>query len=205
MRNRGFFIVFEGIDGSGKSTHIKLLENKFKQKGFQVCLTKEYTDNPIGKLIGSYAVGGERSLSPETEALLFAADRREHTNEINRILNQNKTVISDRYIHSSLAYQGALGLSLEWIRTLNRFALKPDLVLFLDIDPTSSLKRLKQREQTVFEEADYLKLVREIYLKFVKEGSIVKVNAEKSIDEIQHVITSHVEKLITPEQHLTQI
>ena len=199
MRKRGFFIVFEGIDGSGKSTHIKLLEKKLKQKGFQVCLTKEYTDNPVGKLIESYAVGGERSLSPETEALLFAADRREHTDEINRILDQNKTVISDRYIHSSLAYQGALGLSLEWIRSLNRFALKPDLVLFLDINPESSLKRLQEREQTVFEEAHYLKLVREIYLKFVEEGSIIRIDADKSIDEIHHEIMSHIENLMTSE------
>ncbi len=199
MRKRGLFIVFEGIDGSGKSTHIKLLEKKLKQRGFQVFLTKEYTDNPVGKLIDSYAVGGDRSLSPETEALLFAADRREHTDEINRILDQNKTVISDRYIHSSLAYQGALGLSLEWIRTLNRFALKPDIVLFLDIDPESSLKRLQEREQTVFEEAHYLKLVRNIYLKFVEEGSIVKIDAEKSIDEIHHEIMSHIENLMIPE------
>ena len=201
MRTRGFFIVFEGIDGSGKSTHIKLLEKKLRHRGFEVYLTKEYTNSPVGKLIENYAVGGERSLSPETEALLFAADRREHTDEINRILNQNITIISDRYIHSSLAYQGALGLSLEWIRTLNRFALKPDLVLFLDIDPESSLKRLKQREQTVFEEANYLRLVREIYLKFVEEGSIVKVDAKKSIDEIQHEITSYIENLISPEKH----
>lgn len=197
MGQRGFFIVFEGIDGSGKSTHIKLLEKKLRDRGFEIRLTKEYTDNPVGKLIESYAVGGERSLSPETEALLFAADRREHTGKINRILNKSITIISDRYVHSSLAYQGALGLSQEWIRTLNRSALKPDLVLFLDIDPESSLNRLKDREQTVFEDVEYLKQVREIYLQFVDEGSVIKVNAAQSIEEIHREIMFHIDELLT--------
>jgi dTMP kinase len=197
MLQRGFFIVFEGIDGSGKSTHIKLLEKKLTNRGFKVSITKEYTDNPVGKLIEKYAGGNERSLSPETEALLFAADRREHTKEINTILNKGVTVISDRYLHSSLAYQGALGLSLEWIKNLNRFALKPDLVLLLDIDPESSLDRLKEREETVFEKAEYLKHVRGIYLKLVEEELLIQVDAVQSINEIHCEIMSHVDRLLS--------
>jgi dTMP kinase len=194
--NQGIFIVFEGIDGSGKSTHIKLLTEELQKRDLFLFVTKEYTDNPIGRLIKDYAEGSLRNLSPETEALLFAADRREHLKKINDSLMKGKTVISDRYIHSSLAYQGALGLSLEWIRILNRFIRKPDLVLLLDIDPNSSLKRVIDRKPTVFEEDNYLHRVREIYLKLVEKGEITRIDADRPISEVHRDIMEKVDNLL---------
>jgi dTMP kinase len=196
MAGRGFFIVFEGIDGSGKSTHIERLLMRLWERKLDVFRTREPTDGRIGQLIREYAQGGRRLLSPETEALLFAADRREHCKKIREALDAGKVVVSDRFLHSSLAYQGAAGADLDWIRELNRSALKPDLSILLDIDPDASLRRVKGRKKTVFEEGEYLRRVRELYLEFVESGELVRIDADRDIDDVQNDVVDLVSGLL---------
>jgi dTMP kinase len=194
---KGLFIVFEGVDGSGKSTQMTMLKDYLEEKREQVVLTKEPTDGLIGKLIWEYAESKSRSLRPETEALLFAADRVEHSRQIQSLLKEGKTVLSDRYLHSSLAYQGAAGVDLKWISTINRSAVKPDLVFLLDIDPVRSLNRVNYRDRTVFEENTYLRKVREIYRKFSEEGQIFMVDATQSVERVHIEVVNRVNRLIS--------
>jgi dTMP kinase len=188
MAAKGTFIVFEGIDGSGKSTHIKMLAGKLREEGYTVVVTAEPSRDDIGKLIRRYAKRSEERLPAEAEALLFAADRKMHLKKVVLpAIKRGQIVISDRYLHSTLAYQGALGLDLDWIMELNRFALKPDLTILLDILPEYSLERVK-RKKTVFEVTEYLRKVREIYLRYVELGDLVKIDADRSRKVIQSEI-----------------
>ena len=192
MAGKGAFIVFEGIDGSGKSTHIKILAGKLREKGYTVVVTAEPSRDDIGKLIRRYAKRNEGRPPAEAEALLFAADRKMHLmNVVLPAVKRGQIVISDRYLHSTLAYQGALGLDLDWIMELNRFTVKPDLTILLDILPEYSLQRVK-RKKTVFEEPDYLRKVRDIYLKYVEKGEMVTVDADRS----RKVIQGEIQELV---------
>jgi dTMP kinase len=192
----GLFIVFEGVDGGGKSTQIKMLSDYFKGKGYEVEQHMEPTHEVIGQLIWDYMNGKNRSFEPETEALLFAADRIEHGKTIKKALDMGRVVISDRYKHSSLAYQGAAGVNVDWMQSLNKHALKPDLVILLDIDPDKSLERVSDRAKTVFEENEYLKKVRAEYLRYAEIGELVVVDALQSIDKVHKDILDHIEKLV---------
>jgi len=196
MARRGVFIVFEGIDGSGKSTHIKALAKELKGRGYNVLQTSEPSKDRIGNFIRRYAERNDHRLTPETEALLFAADRFEHVmTVVEPALKRGRIVISDRYLYSSLAYQGAGGLDLDWIREMNRFAPKPDLGILLDLLPEFSLQRVERRK-TVFEVSDYLRKVRNIYLRLVEEGELVKVDADKPRKAVQEEIFSLVNELL---------
>lgn len=192
MADRGVFIVFEGIDGSGKSTHIKHLAELLRERGHNVLQTSEPSRYRVGDFIRRYSRRQEKRLPPETEALLFAADRFEHVKAvIEPALRRGRIVISDRYVHSSMAYQGAAGADLNWIREMNRFAPRPDLAILLDIQPEFSLQRVKRR-RTVFEVSDYLRKVRDIYLQFVEEGELVKLDADRSRSAIQEDVDAQV-------------
>lgn len=196
MKNKGYFIVFEGIDGGGKSTQIKLLEEYFKQRGFEIELHMEPTKGPIGALLWNYMKSKNRSFVPGTEALLFAADRIEHSKIIQEALDKRKIVICDRYIHSSLAYQGAAGVDKDWMQSLNMYALQPDLVFLLDIDPFKGLERVSDRKKTVFEEYEYLKKVRAEYFRYVEMGELVVIDAMQSIENVHKDILVHIEILL---------
>jgi len=192
---KGLFIVFEGIDGGGKSTQIQMLSDFFDSKGYEVVRHMEPTHAVIGSLLWDYMNSKSRSFDPETEALLFAADRIEHGKVIKESLVKGKVVISDRYKHSSLAYQGAAGVDVEWMQSLNKHALVPDLVILLDIDPDKSLERVSDRAKTVFEKKEYLKKVRAEYIWYAETGELVVVDALQSIEDVHEDILAHVKKL----------
>jgi len=197
MARRGAFIVFEGIDGSGKSTHIRLLCRELRDRGYDVLQTSEPSEGRIGRFIREYAERRSHRLPPETEALLFAADRFEHLEQvIEPALHKGRIVVSDRYLHSSLSYQGAAGVSLEWIRELNRFALKPDLCILLDVEPETGLSRMGRRRRTVFEVYAYQRKVRDLYLQLAEEGELVKVEADRPVAEVQRDISALVQDLL---------
>jgi len=147
MRKKGVFICIEGLDGCGKTTQAKLLVKKLQNVGHRAMYTAEPSKGKIGKFIKKYCLHGGKRISTVVEALLFAADRYEHvTTEIIPALNEEKIVVSDRYVYSSLAYQGAAGINLDWIETINQHAIEPDLALFIDVEPKTVVQRLKPQK-----------------------------------------------------------
>jgi dTMP kinase len=197
MAGPGVFIVFEGIDGSGKSTHIKLLAEELRGQGLSVLETSEPSKDRIGTFIREYAERNGDRFTLETETLLFAADRYEHVKKvIAPALERGQVVISDRYFYSSIAYQGATGIDLDWIREMNRFAPKPDIGILLDITPEHSLERVNDRAKTVFEVSEYLMKVRDIYLGMVERGELVRIDADRSKGEVRVEIRGLIEGLL---------
>ncbi len=198
------FIAIEGIDGSGKGAQCKLLNRWIKERGHDTFLTAEPTRGPIGKVIREALRKG--SLDPRTEALLFAADRSGHVKEMEDKLRAGKVVITERYFYSSIAYQGAAGVSTEWLKEINRFTRKPDLVVLLDLPPELALERITSdrslrgavREREYFEKKEFLGRVREIYLDLEKESdNFYKIDAGRSMDEVQTTIRKQVGKLLS--------
>jgi dTMP kinase len=178
MTKRGVFIVIEGLDGSGKTTQANILAKKLSEN-YKVLCTAEPSEGKIGAFIREGCLYEEKRLPTEAEALIFAADRIEHMqNEIQPALAEDKIVICDRYIYSSLAYQGSTGLSLDWIKTINARALEPDFSIFIDVPAERVLERL-QRKKSVMETLETQQKVREIYLKFVEKGDLILINGDK--------------------------
>jgi dTMP kinase len=195
LKNRGAFICIEGIDGSGKTTQAKLLANRLKIS-HNAIYTAEPSRGKIGTYIKKSYLYGEKRLSIVLEALLFAADRIEHLeNEIFPSLDKGRLVISDRYVYSSLAYQGAAGLSLNWIQKINEHALEPDLGVFIDVNPETVMSRLKPKK-SVMENIETQEKVREIYLKFVEDGKLIRIDGNKSKNEVSKEIYAVVMKFL---------
>ena len=196
MSKKGVFICIEGLDGCGKTTQAKLLAKKLRESQSAV-YTAEPSSGKIGTYIRECCLYGEKRLSTVVEALLFAADRIEHVEtEVLPALNQGKLVISDRYVYSSLAYQGAAGLSLEWIEKVNEHALQPNLAIFIDVEPKIVMSRLKPRK-SVMENLETQQKVREVYLKFVEKGSLTRINGNKSQNEVAKDLHAVVKKFLT--------
>lgn len=187
----GVFICIEGLDGSGKSTQAKLLTKKLCKEGYDAFFTAEPSKGKIGCFIRKRLFDKER-MSPSVEALLFAADRLEHVQRvIVPALQAGKIVISDRYVYSSLAYQGCAGLSLDWIDTINANAQKPDLSIFIDVAPEIVLKRLK-RKKSVMENLQTQQRVQEIYQRYVEKGMLKRVDGSKGKNDVLEELYSTV-------------
>jgi dTMP kinase len=179
VNKKGVFIVIEGLDGSGKTTQAKTLTAKLCST-HNAIYTAEPSNGEIGIFIRNRVLYGEKRPPIAIEALLFAADRVEHVqNEILPALAEGRIVVSDRYIYSSLAYQGSAGLNLDWIKTINEHALKPDLALFIDVDPEAVQARLKSRK-SIMENLETQRKVREIYQKFIEKGELISIDGDKS-------------------------
>jgi len=162
---KGCFIVFEGIDGSGKTVQSKKLFEKLKKINYKVIPTKEpTTQRPIGKLIRSILYNSE-TVTEEALALLFAADRADHTKrKIIPALNEGAVVISDRYVYSSYAYQAKgmdIELDLKWIKIINRYAQTPNIVVFLDIPPSVGLERLQKGQKRIQDDSYFEDLIKQ--------------------------------------------
>jgi len=166
--DRGLFIVFEGIDGCGKSTQVELLANKLRRQGKQVVTLSEPTAGRWGQKIRDSA-RSKGSLSPEEELELFIKDRKEDIkNNIKPALEAGQIVILDRYFYSTLAYQGARGLDMNEIRAKHdKFVIKPDIVFILDVPVSQALKRIACRPviYSLFEDPEYLEKVRKNFLR----------------------------------------
>jgi len=126
------------------------------------------------------------------EALLFAVDRVDHVEkEVKPALEKGKIVVSDRYVYSSLAYQGAAGLDIKWIEEINRLALPPDLAIYIDVPPEVVVKRIR-RKKSVMERLETQRRVREVYMKFVENGKLVPVDGDRRKDEVAKDILTGV-------------
>ena len=195
MSKKGIFIVIEGLDGSGKTTQANFLKRKL-EKTHNVLLTAEPSLGKIGTFIREDCLYEDKRLPTEAEALLFAADRIKHmNNEVKPALDEGKLVICDRYIYSSLAYQGSSGLSLDWIKTINARALQPDFSIFIDVAPEKVIERL-QRKKSVMETLETQQRVREIYLKYVENGELIRVNGDNAKDVVAEELYSKVSTLL---------
>lgn len=179
------YIVFEGIDGAGKSTQIQLLKEWLEENGLDVELLVEPTDSKVGKLIRELLTYDNATTEDmqKTLGLLFAADRMLIMDKLN---DENKVIISDRSFISSLAYQEPK----EWINEINKYAKKPDLVLLLDLDVATSVKRCEGEDS--FENEEFLNKVKENYLDVIKEFNYEIIDANNGINKVSSDIKKAV-------------
>jgi dTMP kinase len=187
---KGILIVFEGIDGSGKSTQAALLIERLKEKGFEIVYFREPSEGKWGRKIKTKALHPD-SLSPEEELSLFLKDRKENVEKnLKPALSEKKIIVLDRYYYSTIAYQGARGIDTKRIRTMNEdFVVKPDLVFILDIEPQKGLERIEDRakKDKLFEQKDYLVKVRKIF-KSIKGRNIFHLDGRKPKEKIAEKI-----------------
>jgi dTMP kinase len=196
---KGKFLVIEGIDGCGKGTQIKFLARWLRAKGLKVCLT----DEPSGlkKLIKIFVSEQTRLNDPVLDALLFTADRAFHINtEIVPALKRSDVVISDRYYHSTFAYQSTQGLDIKWLKEINRFALRPDLTIIFDVPADVAVSRIlkdgRRKSFDKFEKLAFLKKLRSSYLKLPKrlKEKIVIISANRQPQEIFADVKAVIQK-----------
>ncbi len=195
----GTFITFEGIDGSGKSTQLRLLANFLKQKGCDVLSTREPGGTPVGNRLRAALLDAQEEVDPLTELLVFAADRAQHVRRVLRpALESGQVVFSDRYADATAAYQGAgRGFSPELISEIIELAtegLKPDLTLLFDLSVADSISRTRRRtngkqqgDRLDAETAEFHARVRDAYLRLARaEPERVKVVETNRPVELTH-------------------
>lgn len=176
----GSFIVVEGADGAGTTTISERLAEEIEAQW-----TFEPTDKKIGEKVDEIISSDNHS--PAATALSFASDRMVHLEErVIPWLENGDKVVSDRYYHSSLVYQPVMGADREWVESINREALKPDLTIILDVSAEIGMSRVENRghDGNIFEELDFQEEVVERYRRFADEESVVVIDASKSEDEV---------------------
>jgi dTMP kinase len=201
----GVFVCFEGGDGAGKSTQSQALAEWLRESGYSVCLTFEPGGTTVGKQLREIVLGhATGELSARTEALLYAADKAEHVDTVVLpALERGEVVITDRYVDSSLAYQGAgRVLDLGEVTTLQRWAtadLRPHLTVVLDVEPDRGLGRLEARDRIEAEGQEFHQRARQAFLDFAAADPdhYVVLDARSPRDEIAAAVRARVEPLLT--------
>lgn len=203
---RGWLIVFEGIDGTGKTTQSKLLCERLRENGYPALLLHEPTTGKWGQKIGELAKYGRDKIDAQTELNFFILDRKDDVEKnITPALCEKKIVIMDRYYLSSVAYQGAIGLNPQNIEAENeKIAPKPDLAIILDLSVEVAVTRIsKKRTSDHFENMNYLEKVRDIFLNMYDTRPwvrIVKGNCSRTTEDIASEIWEIVYPLVSAEE-----
>lgn len=205
-KQRGLFIVFEGIDGAGKTTQIELLKKALSQRGRRVYCTAEPTESVTGGLLREALCGIHKRTAGELAAM-FVTDRIFHNvnpvNGIEKMLSDGIDVICDRYYYSSLAYQGS-ETDYEWVRSMNLDCpeiRRPDLCVFLDLTPEQSMERINKGRvtQEIYENAERLESVRQkfyaVFESLKERENIAVVNAYATVEQVHQSILGHVDAL----------
>jgi len=196
---RGWLFVFEGIDGTGKSTQCRKMEDYLNTKGVPCVHLREPTDGVWGQKIREILTVGRGNITREEELSWFIEDRKEDVaKSILPALDQNKVVLLDRYYYSTAAYQGALGLNPGNIILDNElFAPVPDRAYIFSASPEECLSRIKSSRETQssFEKLEYLKSVQKIFDTFEGEN-IKRINSNKTIDDIHDILCGDINKFI---------
>jgi len=198
----GRFIVLEGIDGSGTTTQAARLAASLRAAGHPVVSTREPSDGPLGVVLRQALTRRLVGLSDRALALLFAADRLDHlASVVEPALAEGKVVVSDRYVLSSLAYQG-MRLPLSWVETLNAAARPADLTLYLDVDPRTAARRRQGRGGTeeLFDAEEVQRAVARAYGRVVRKHAraqrVARVDGRAAPDEVAREILSRVRTVL---------
>ncbi|MCS7463228.1 dTMP kinase [Paenibacillus doosanensis] len=210
---RGYFLTVEGCEGAGKTTVIELLSGYLSALGHEVVTSREPGGIEIAEQIRSVILDTKNTkMEARTEALLYAAARRQHfVEKIVPSLEAGKVIICDRFIDSSLAYQGyARGLGIEEVLMINQFAIEhtfPDLTIFLDVSPEEGLRRIHSRKDREINRLDLESLafhqkVREGYLILAERfpERIVSIDANGVIDDVFVMVKEHLERFLRKRQ-----
>ncbi len=203
---KGLFIVMEGPDGSGKTTQINLLEQYLKEAGYECLITREPGGTVIGEEVRELILNPEhKEMSPVTEMLLYAASRAQLVHEvIGPALEAGRIVISDRFVDSSIVYQGiARNLGISTVAAVNAPGIgiyRPDGIFFIDLSEAEGIRRKKNQkklDRMEQESIDFHHLVSEGYRKVLAERpEVIKIDGGKDIDVIQKKIRNHVDELL---------
>jgi dTMP kinase len=206
----GFFVVFEGIDGSGTTTQIGNYAAHLREKRRPVHVTREPSNGPVGtmiRLVLTQRIALPRTHQAEAMALLFAADRLDHVaSEIDPLLRDGYVVLSDRYDLSSLAYQSTTSAenaeSVSWIRELNRHARRPDLTLVLDVSPEVAAARRRARggAAELFDDAELQARLAEAYRRaedFVPGDRVVHIDGDQDAATVQAAIAAVLDPIVS--------
>lgn len=179
-------VVLEGLDNCGKTMQSNLLHNRFKKEGYEVIISKEFTSSIGDILTRSFKT---KPYSPIMKTFLFAADRQERLEEIS-IDNNGKSsiIIFDRFIHSALAYRGAEGVDLDFVKIVNKYVPQIDLGIYIDISPEESIARNKDGKFNIKYSSKMLGQIRERYLSFVESRELVLVDGQQDVQTINNNI-----------------
>ena len=203
----GLFITMEGTDGAGKTTQINRLAQYFEDKGYKVICTREPGGTPISEKIREIIIDKNNTeMTDMTEALLYAAARAQHVEEvILPALKEGDIVISDRFVDSSVVYQGfARSIGDRLIKSINTYAvgdLEPDITFFLKLKPEDGLARKREQAELDRLEAEKFSFHQRVYDGYVRlskrcKNRIQVINALKSVDEIHDEIVKGIENLM---------
>lgn len=203
---RGKFLCLEGPDGSGKSTQIELLKEYLQEKGYECIITREPGGTVIGEKIRNLILDpAHKEMSDVTEMLLYAASRAQLMKEVVApAIDQGKIVLSDRFVDSSIVYQGiARNLGMETVALINKPGIgeyRPDKVLYLDISEEEGIRRKKAQkklDRMEQESIDFHHMVSEGYRTVLsKRDDVIRIDAEKNVEEIQRSIREIVDNLL---------
>ena len=208
---KGWFITVEGPEGAGKTTVIQMVAEELQKEGYPVLLTREPGGIRIAEKIRQIILDQEhQEMDPKTEALLYAAARRQHlVQKVVPALEKGMIVLCDRFIDASLAYQGyARKIGLDEVYEINKFAIgntMPDLTLYFDIEPEIGLSRIKQNRNTEVNRLDLENIqfhhrVREGYLLLAEKfpERIKKIDARLTIDEVKNEVKKPILQIVSP-------
>ena len=198
------FITFEGGEGTGKTTIIKTIGRRLAEMGYDVISTREPGGSIVAEKIRNVILDpNNQDIKSHTEALLYAASRCQHIDEVIKpALESGKVVLCDRYLDSSLAYQGfARNLGYEFVLKINDYATRfiPDVTFYIDLDPNIGLNRILNRvnkDRLDMEEIDFHKKVREGYLDIARlyPNRIVKIRGEQTIEAILNIVFTEIKE-----------
>jgi dTMP kinase len=206
---RGVFVCFEGGEGSGKSTQSRLLSEALTERGYRVLLTFEPGDTSVGKELRRIVLSPETGmLADKTEALLYAADKAEHVETtVLPALARGEVVITDRYVDSTLAYQGAgRALDVTEVEEVARWAtgdLRPHLTVVLDLEPQAGLDRFTERDRIEGESLEFHQRVREAFVAMAAQAPehYVVLDARAPVEKIHRQILERLEPLLGQAAH----